>query len=137
MHKFQTYSFPLKLKMLRLETGKSQEEFSSALGISRSCLANYEAGKRYPGQDMLSKIAELCNVMPTFLIDEPQFHEVTLNEAEIDKTQKLKKLIQDRGNVLDISHLSTEHKLSLVNFYEYVLSSHRQKSENAPNEPQV
>ena len=75
MKKFQTYSFPLKLKMLRLEAGKSQEEFSSELGISRSCLANYETGKRQPSGEMISKIANLCNILPSFLTEQAPYQD--------------------------------------------------------------
>ena len=130
MHKFQTYSLPLKLKMLRLETGKSQEEFSADLGISRSCLANYETGKRYPGNEIIAKIADVCHILPNFLNDTPPYREVTVNEAEIDKTKKLKKLIQERGTTLDISQLPMEHRITMIAFYDYVLN---QQNHNSPN----
>lgn len=130
MHKFQTYSLPLKLKMLRLEAGKSQEEFSAELGISRSCLANYETGKRYPGSEVIAKIADVCNILPNFLADTPPYREITVNEAEVDHTKKLKKLIQDRGTTLDISHLPLEHRITMVAFYDYVLN---QQNHNSPN----
>lgn len=126
MLKFETYSTALKLKMLRLEMGKSQEELAKELGISRSCLANYETGKRRPGRNILSKIAEICNVMPGVLLDEPLACDAALNEPEIDNTKKLKKLIQDRGTRLDISHLPAEGKVCMLTFYDYVVNRQRE-----------
>ncbi|MBE7048954.1 MAG: helix-turn-helix transcriptional regulator [Ruminococcaceae bacterium] len=123
MHKFQNCSLPIKLKMLRLELGKSQEEFSSELGISRSCLANYETGKRQPDHEMIKKIADLCHVMTDFLMDRPFYRQVPLYEKDPDMIKKYKSAIQNHGNTLDISHLATEHQISLIEFYNYVLNT--------------
>ena len=132
MQKYQDYNFPVKLKMLRLDIGKSQEEFSSELGISRSCLANYETGKRHPDRQTLEKIAQLFNVGPDYFSDQPLClsavcRERGLSNGRTDKAKYLKSLIQNRGNSLNISNLSVEHKISMIEYYDYILS--RQKQE--------
>ncbi|MGN1059252.1 MAG: helix-turn-helix domain-containing protein [Clostridia bacterium] len=132
MQKYQVCSFPLKLKMLRLEAGKSQEELSTELGISRSCLANYEAGKRQPDDEMISKIAKACHVMTDYLADRPFYQDVPLNESEIDKTKKLKSLMQEHGNALNISHLTMTHRISLIEFYNYILNTQKHGKLNPP-----
>lgn len=125
MKKFQTYSFPLKLKMLRLEAGKSQEEFSSELGISRSCLANYETGKRQPSGEMISKIANLCNIMPSFLTEQAPYQDTILQESEGRTIKKLRARATSGDTKLDISHLKIEDRISMIEYYDYVL--HKQK----------
>lgn len=128
MKRFQTYSFPLKLKMLRLEMGKSQEEFSRELGISRSCLANYETGKRQPSREMLSKIANLCNIMPGFLTEQAKYQGGALHETDGGAMKKLRARATSQDTRLDISHLDIEHRLSMIEFYDYIL--HKQTEDS-------
>lgn len=130
MFKCHGFSFPLKLKLLRLEAGKSQEELASDLGISRSCLANYETGKRLPDNEMIQKIADTFKIMADYLIDNPTYKHVRLNEESVTSGQKLKELIKNHGHSLDISEFSVEHKIGLIEFYDYMLSRQTQKTQN-------
>ncbi|MBE7022036.1 MAG: helix-turn-helix transcriptional regulator [Ruminococcaceae bacterium] len=131
MYKDNGFSFPLKLKMLRLNAGKSQQELADDLGISRSCLANYETGKRQPDTSMIRKISEMFEVMSDYLIGRPGYRHLRLNEEEINRSKKLKELIQNRGNTLDLSKLAVEHKIGLIEFYDYMLSRQKQSDKNA------
>ena len=132
MTRYKSKRLPVKLKMLRLDTGKSQEEFSRELGISRSCLANYETGKRHPDSHILAKIAEICHVAPGYFSDQPLCVNMVCREQGIHSEKAgqaapNKSLIQNRGNSLNISNLSVEHKISMIEYYDYILS--RQKQE--------
>ncbi len=132
MTKYKDKRLPVKLKMLRLDTGKSQEEFSRELGISRSCLANYETGKRQPDSQILAKIAKMCKVLPDYFSDQPLCvnmvcREEGIHNGKVSQTAHNKSLIQNRGNSLNISNLSVEHKISMIEYYDYILS--RQKQE--------
>lgn len=51
----------------------SQEDFAAAIGVSRSALTNYEAGRRLPNDEVLARIAQASGV-PTFqlLFDQPK-----------------------------------------------------------------
>ena len=123
MSNLDTLDFPLKIKMLRLKANKTQEELAAELGISRSCLANYETGKRQPNQKMLKKFANVFNVMSDYLLNRPSYQHVRLCEEEISEAKRIKRLIQDKGNILDISDLPLEQKIGLMKFYDYLLST--------------
>ncbi len=135
MQKFRPQSFPLKLKLLRLKAGKSQEEISGELGISRSCLANYETGKRQPDAEMLVKIANLFNVSEKYLFSSPLYQDVPLHEADLSQTNPSYALLKSHGDSLDISHLPIEHQIGLLGFYNYVLNTERQMSQNPGSYP--
>ena len=123
MQKHHTDSLQFKLKMLRLEAGKSQEEFADELGISRSALANYETGKRQPDETMLQKIAVLCHIDPLFFQTRKK-KPLILQEESPEESKHLKQLLQHRDAQLDISHFPLGAKLSLVEYYDFMLSIH-------------
>ncbi len=129
MQKHHTDSLQFKLKMLRLEAGKSQEEFANELGISRSALANYETGKRQPDDALLSKIAKSYRVDPHFF--QPRKKQpALLQEGFSEDTKQLKHLLQHCDAGLDISQFPLEHKISLIQYYEFMLSLHGKAEEN-------
>lgn len=127
MYNLSEHKLCLKLKMLRLEAGLSQEELAKKLGISRSCLANYEIGKRQPDQEMITKIADTFQIMSDYLVNHKPFQNLKMCESEIAESKKLKEIIQNQGNELNISNLSLEHKIGLIELYDYML--YRQKQE--------
>ncbi|MBR5236644.1 MAG: helix-turn-helix transcriptional regulator [Clostridia bacterium] len=129
MQKYRPQSFPLKLKLLRLKAGKSQEEVSALLCISRSCLANYETGKRQPDAEMLVKIANLFKVTEAYLLSTPLYQDAPLHEADTVQTDSPRTLLKSHGDSLDISHLPIEHQIGLLGFYNYVLNTERQMAQ--------
>ncbi|MBE7010098.1 MAG: helix-turn-helix transcriptional regulator [Ruminococcaceae bacterium] len=131
MYKNYNQNFCLKLKMLRLEAGMSQEELALRLGISRSCLANYEIGKRQPDKQMIAHIADVFHVMSDYLIDHKPFQNLKMCESEIQETKRLKEMLPKKGEELNISDLSLEHKIGMIEFYNYLL--YRQKQEKRNN----
>lgn len=54
--------FPERLSGLRAQSGLSQEKFAALLNLSKSALANYEAGTREPNYATLIKIADILGV---------------------------------------------------------------------------
>lgn len=52
----------LKLKALRLQSQKTQQEVANELGISRPTYSRYESGDREPDYNTLVKIADYFNV---------------------------------------------------------------------------
>lgn len=121
MQKHRTDSLQFKLKMLRLESGKSQEEFANELGISRSSLANYETGKRQPDKTILEKIAMLCHIDPLFF-QLRRKQPILLHEKSCEDNKHLKHLLQQQNAQLDIASLPLEYKISLIKYYEFMLS---------------
>jgi len=129
MQKHHTDSIQFKLKMLRLKAGKSQEEFAKELSISRSTLANYETGKRQPDEAVLQRIALLCHIDPLFF-QKRKKQPFILHEASPEDNKHLKHLLQHSDARLDISSLPLEYKISLIGYYEFMLSIHSKVDES-------
>ncbi len=132
MYKDYDNNLAMKLKMLRMDAGLSQEEFAAKAGISRSCVANYETGKRIPSINMLKKIADIYGIMTDVLIGNNLCTGYSMCENDRDYAQERKKILQRHGHSLDISHLPTEYKISLIEYYQYIQSKQKKKqtSEN-------
>ena len=111
----------MKLKMLRIDAGLSQEEFATKMGISRSCVANYETGKRFPGISMIKKIAASYGIMTDALIGNCFYPELSMHES--DPNYKREQTPPIHNNKLDISHLPVEHQISLIEYYHYLLAN--------------
>lgn len=60
--------FSKRLKLLREETGLTQEELAKKLNISRGTYAHYETGKREPGFETLSLLADFFGVTIDYLL---------------------------------------------------------------------
>lgn len=61
-------NFNKQLKMLRQESGLSQQEFAKRIGMSKSSVNMYERGEREPGIETLECIADYFNVDMDFLL---------------------------------------------------------------------
>lgn len=57
-----TNTFSERIKSLRSSLNKTQKEFANFLGIPQSTLSSYENGKINPTIDVVSEIADKCNV---------------------------------------------------------------------------
>ena len=62
-----------RLRNLRAQSGKNQDEVAEECGISRIALARYEGGQRMPKMNILAKLAECYGVTVDYLMgrDEP------------------------------------------------------------------
>lgn len=72
---------------------RTQEEFAEAVGVSRSALTNYEAGRRLPNDLILKKIAEVSGVGEPVLLFGPtvtpfEVYRQRVNEAAMEAAQK-------------------------------------------------
>ena len=72
---------------------RTQEEFADAIGVSRSALTNYEAGRRLPNDLILKKIAEVSGVgEPALLFGRTvtafEVYRQRVNEAAMEAAQK-------------------------------------------------
>lgn len=65
--------FKIRLKALRKENLKTQEDMSKALGISRSTYAEYERGKIVPSVGILESISKYFNVSTDYLMGKTNF----------------------------------------------------------------
>ena len=58
-----------KITLLRKFSGIQQKELAAELGIKNANLSDYEADKHVPGIDVLSKIAKVCEMHPSYFFD--------------------------------------------------------------------
>lgn len=61
-------TFHLKLAKARKEAGYSQRQVASLLGISKSTIASYEAGRTQPDIETLGKLADFYVVSIDWLV---------------------------------------------------------------------
>ncbi len=116
-----SYNSPLsrKLKKIRLEHGISQKDLAKELGISRSCLANYETGKRQPDNEMLIRIADRFQVLIDYLVDRSEFQNLPLGAHELNECVRIKHKFHNMMNSLDLSTLDLESKIAVVQYYDH------------------
>ena len=72
-----------RLKILRLECEKTQEEIAKDLGISRIRYNQYETGKRTPDNEMLVQISEYFNVSIDYLLGKSEIRNPYESHARI------------------------------------------------------
>ena len=77
--KGDTKMFGENLKNLRKNSGYTQQDFASKLGISASAIGMYEQGRREPDQKLLLKMAQVLGVSVDRLLGEET------NEMELDE----------------------------------------------------
>lgn len=91
--------FPQKIATLRIEKRMSQAELGSILGVTRSSVQQWEAGKTVPQLQYLQKMADFFGVSLTVLMgDEP-------SEGSVDA--ELRVLPKDVSEALKASFLAT------------------------------
>lgn len=57
----------IKLAACRINANMNQVEFAEALGVDRSTIANWEAGKSEPNVTQLRRISELSGIPMDFI----------------------------------------------------------------------
>lgn len=60
--------FGNKLKSLRSNLGKTQEEIAKSLGLSRAAYSHFENGRNEPDYETLKKISEYFHVSTDYLL---------------------------------------------------------------------
>ena len=67
--------FNERLKLLRRESGLSQQDFAKQLGTSKSSVNMYERGEREPGIETLEAIADYFNVDMDYLLGSVEYQD--------------------------------------------------------------
>lgn len=75
--------FSERLKKLRKDTGLTQVDVASKLGISQQAYASWERGAKKPTQDNLVKIAQILNVSVDYLVGNSQETSDELDNIEL------------------------------------------------------
>ncbi len=109
--------FANKLRKLRLSAQLTQVQLAKELNVSRSCLANYERGMRFPDADILSIIANYFKVNIDYLLSDRR--SVCANKKHLITSNEIIKEVSSKGN-LDISQISPISKIVLFEFYNFL-----------------
>lgn len=75
--------FSERLKKLRKDTGLTQVDVASKLGISQQAYASWERGVKKPTQDNLVKIAQILNVSVDYLVGNSEAKSEELDNIEL------------------------------------------------------
>lgn len=75
--------FSERLKKLRKDTGLTQVDVASKLGISQQAYASWERGIKKPTQDNLVKIAQVLNVSVDYLVGNSEEKTDELDNIEL------------------------------------------------------
>ena len=103
-------TFPKRLYELRQASSMTQMKLAGKINVSRSCLANYESGKRFPDMSIIELIASVFNVSKEYLLDEEEpYHPPNNNRFKSVK-----------GGLLCVEKISTTSKIALVEFCNFL-----------------
>jgi transcriptional regulator with XRE-family HTH domain len=80
----------LHIKKIRLQQKRTQEDIATFCGFTKSHLSKIEKGKVMPSIGVLAKIADSLNIKISFLLDEDNHKDITLDSAEAVSTQLIK-----------------------------------------------
>jgi transcriptional regulator with XRE-family HTH domain len=86
-------SFAERLKEIRIKNSLKQQDIADTLGITRTCYTNYEAGQRFPNQEMLIKLSDFLKVSLDYLVKGEQVQSLdaiikpipVINELQLDE----------------------------------------------------
>lgn len=67
------------IKMLRQEKHLKMYELGEAIGVSKSCISNYESGYNVPSRENLMKLSELFDVNIDYLLGKTELRDRFLN----------------------------------------------------------
>lgn len=95
-------NFSERLKALRIVAHLSQEELSRKLQVSRSCIGNYEQGKRTPSIEDLEKIADYFNVDMNYLLGKSDTEKMAKFDLITDNERFLLETYRRDPNIKDI-----------------------------------
>lgn len=115
-----------RLKFLRNQLGKTQNDIANYLNISRTAYNNYESGIRVPDNDKLIKLADLYSVSVDYLLgrtDDPTpYRNVDQDlDQERDLDDELKKLLKDEelAAFYDFTNMDEATKKEIINFIKF------------------
>ncbi|EAF0489197.1 XRE family transcriptional regulator [Listeria monocytogenes] len=119
--------FALRIKELRKESKKTQEEMAKILGVAKTTYASYEQAKRMPDVEIQNKIANYFDVSLDYLHGRSRHKNInsegfTLKE-EIDMKKRMDALREDLKNgdglLYDGEPITTEAMESILDAMEF------------------
>jgi len=115
-------SFGENLKAARKNRGLTQKQLGELTGAGQVVVANYERGARFPGEEMLRKLAEALGVSLDYLLSVPQLKGQSVNvdfQGEDLFSLLLSKPVADSW--YHISHWMDKGELDALQVYTRIL----------------
>ena len=113
-----------RIKALREELGKSQEELAHDVGMHANTVARWERGELTPRGTSLAKIARALNTTSAYLLEETDDPELPRNILSIDSTSpnggesnERRLIIKNRDMYVDLPDTSEGFEI-LRRFFE-------------------
>ena len=100
--------FSSRLKSARISKGFTQKTLAEELGIGGTAIANYEAGKNGPKPHLLSRLSELLDTSPGYLMGENEAEQTRNEEMNLHpRIEAQAKEIMDREGFTSMDQLVT------------------------------
>ncbi len=122
--------FADRLVRLRNIERLTQTKLAKRLNMSRSCLANYEGGRRYPDPQTLIIIAKYFRVSVGYLTGEVDTSSEMMGTAG-KFVQTAKAAMPDGW--LDIGNLSLVQRKSILDYLEYLKANEKGSGKQYPS----
>lgn len=87
--------FGKRLKQLRAETNRTQEETAKLLGLSRSAYSHIENERNQPDTETLAKVSDLYSVTIDYLLGKSNNRNLDGDGYTIKEEKDMKKRIED------------------------------------------
>lgn len=113
-------TFRMRLKQLRLDSGKTQDDMAKTLNIKRSTYGEYERGKNMPPVDKIEQIAMTLGVPPNSLVGW-ETQGVTENNVRTENAEYLKQ-VETWGMEFGETVFSEFELSELIDYARYILS---------------
>ena len=110
-------NFSKKLRFLRIASEMTQGQLAEKIKISRSCLANYERGQRFPDESILEIIASFFDVSREYLVNKD---EVFLPENFGKNKTLTSKKSRTKNGMIELSEFSPSSKIALSELYGFL-----------------
>lgn len=86
--------FSKRIKALRLDNEKTQQNVADALGVLRSTYGEYERGKIIPPMDKINALAAFYGVTVDYLIGNSNDQNQAVSSREMDVSDSMKQIIE-------------------------------------------
>ena len=111
--------FGKNLKIMRKLNNITQSEMARKVNASRSCISNYESGKRQPDAETINFIADFFDVSIDYLMGRSSVKLSVKNEKELEELQNLNRKA-NAIKILDLNNASLSTRCVILEFYAYL-----------------
>lgn len=119
-----------KIKELRIEKNLTQKKLADLLNVSQNAVYNWENGKREPNSDIIEKLSDIFEVLPSYLMgwrDEDMEIEMEIDKlidrfSNITDHQEVSDIVKEMQNLISKQSI-IEDKIDTVDFHSPQKSS--------------